>query len=431
MIVRRVFWVFLLVCGAISGSSAIAPCPCAVPSSDAPVQATQDKSAGHSARLVWKTGGNDRARSWVELHDLDTVLLSTVNAPAMTTSRWNSIFWVHVVPEGKPASRDQPPVLGSYQVTGHVVRFQPRFGLEPGIRFRAEFDPDALKKVVAELSPPGEATRQKLDLLAKLTREWSAWSHPIHPAQPTAKLAEVYPSSAELPENLLRFYLHFSAPMSRGEAYRHISLVNVATGKPVDSPFLELDEELWSSDGTRFTLVFDPGRIKRGIKPREELGPVLEAGKSYLLVVDRDWPDAQGTPLRSEFRKPFRVGPPDETSPDPRTWRIDAPRSDTIDPLTVRLQEPLDRALLDRLIAVHDATGKVVPGRRSISSGETIWRFTPEAVWRPGEYRLVVGTDLEDRAGNSVARPFEVDLAGPISKQIKSETIALPFRIAR
>ena len=258
----------------------------------------------------------------------------------------------------------------------------------------------------------------------------SAWSHPIHPAQPTAKLAEVYPSSAELPENLLRFYLHFSAPMSRGEAYRHISLVNVATGKPVDSPFLELDEELWSSDGTRFTLVFDPGRIRRGIKPREELGPVLEAGKSYMLVVDRDWPNAHGTPLRSEFRKPFRVGPPDETSPDPRKWRIDPPRSGTTDPLTARLPEPLDRGLLDRLIAVHDATGKVVHGRRSIESGETIWRFTPEAVWRPGEYRLAVGTDLEDRAGNSVARPFEVDLAGPISKQIKSETIALPFRIA-
>ena len=93
--------------------------------------------------------------------------------------------------------------------------------------------------------------------------------------------------------------------MSRGEAYRHIRLLDGA-GKPVDTPFLELDEELWLRDGTRFTLLFDPGRIKRGLKPREELGPVLEAGKSYQLVIDRDWLDAEGNPLKTEFRKTLR-----------------------------------------------------------------------------------------------------------------------------
>ena len=87
-------------------------------------------------------------------------------------------------------------------------------------------------------------------------------------------------------------------------------------------PFLELDEELWSPDGTRFTLLFDPGRVKRGLKPREELGPVLEAGKSYSLVIDRDWLDASGNSLKAGFRKTFRVGPPDETSPDPKTWTV-------------------------------------------------------------------------------------------------------------
>ena len=105
---------------------------------------------------------------------------------------------------------------------------------------------------------------------------------------------KVYPSRDLLPENLLQFYIFFSAPMSRGEAYRRITLLDIATGKIVDAPFLELDEELWSPDGTRFTLVFDPGRIKRGLKPREEVGPVLEAGKSYSLVIDRQWLDALG-----------------------------------------------------------------------------------------------------------------------------------------
>ena len=121
---------------------------------------------------------------------------------------------------------------------------------------------------------------------------------PLRPAHPiTLTVVEsVYPSAEILPENLLRFYLQFSAPMSRGEAYTHIRLLDAA-GRAVADPFLELNEELWSGDGRRFTLLFDPGRIKRGLKPREEVGPVLEAGKSYTLVIDRQWPDAQGNPL--------------------------------------------------------------------------------------------------------------------------------------
>ena len=172
-------------------------------------------------------------------------------------------------------------------------------------------------------------------------------------------MAQVYPSSTTLPENLLRLYIYFSAPMSRGEAYRRIKLID-PTGKPIDRPFLELDEELWSNDGTRFTLLFDPGRIKRGLKPREQFGPILEAGKSYSLIVDRDWPDATGSPLLAEYRKTIRAGPPDETSPDPKVWKVQAPLANTNDPLEVRFAEPLDRGLLDRLIGGSEPRRRVM-----------------------------------------------------------------------
>ena len=36
--------------------------------------------------------------------------------------------------------------------------------------------------------------------------------------------------------------------------------------------------------------------------------------------------------------------------------------------------------------------------------------------------RLKIGTDLEDVAGNSVARPFEVDATGPVTWRIASES---------
>jgi len=374
---------------------------------------------------VWRTRTADGSRAAVEVAGADPFALPALRMPAMTRDRWTSFLSVRVMSENKPGSEDNPPLLGSYRLDGDIIRFEPRFPLEPGVRYHAEFDPVRLHTLAQTRSPRSGIAESKHSSTTRLVAEFSL---PKKPAQSTAEVAEVYPTSTTLPENLLRFYLYFSAPMSRGEAYRRIRLLD-AKGMPVDSPFLELDEELWSSDGKRFTLLFDPGRIKRGLKPREEAGPVLEAGKSYSLVIDRDWPDAMGTPLKAEFRRSFQVGRPDDSSPDPKTWKVDPPRVNTQYPLLVRFPEPLDRALLDRLIAVRASTGEDVPGRISVAGGETLWRFTPAYPWRAGDYLLVIGTELEDMAGNSVARPFEVDLAGPISQRVATEKVTLPFRI--
>ena len=146
-------------------------------------------------------------------------------------------------------------------------------------------------------------------------------------------------------------------------------------------------------------------------------------------MVNDGWTDAAGQTLQAGFRKAFRAGPPDETSPDPKTWSVRPPAPETRDPLEVRFPEPLDRALLDRLIAVRDGADKPVSGTVAVDDEETAWRFVPAVPWRPGEYRLVIGTDLEDAAGNSIARPFEIDAVGPITRRITTETVALPFRI--
>jgi hypothetical protein len=159
------------------------------------------------------------------------------------------------------------------------------------------------------------------------------------------------------------------------------------------------------------------------------VGPVLVAGRSYTLVIDAGWPDAEGHPLKSSFRKTFRTVTADETSPDPKNWAIRPPSPGTREPLEVRFPEPIDRALLDRLIAVRTPEERFVAGAISVDEEETRWRFTPEAPWTPGGYQLVVGTDLEDVAGNSVARPFEVDEFRPIEAKIIQQTVAVPFRI--
>src|SRR5262249_4175805 len=151
--------------------------------------------------------------------------------------------------------------------------------------------------------------------------------------------------------------------------------------------------------------LIDPGRIKQGLKPREDLGPVLENGKSYTLVIDAKWPDANGNPLKEAFRKSFKVGPPFETSVDPKTWKLRPPTVD-VDYLTVAFPVPLDHALLQREMWVIDADGKQVPGTVILADHERRWDFHPAALWKAGRYRLVAKITLEDLAGNKIGHVF-------------------------
>jgi hypothetical protein len=298
---------------------------------------------------------------------------------------------------GSPVS-----MFGEILAERDQLTFVPRFPFSPGVEYLAVFQ-----------SPAGEKVKKLFRI-------------PTPPPSAPTFVRAVFPSRDTLPENLLKFYLHFSAPMSRREAYRRVHL-RQSSGREVELPFLELGEELWDRSGMRLTLLFDPGRIKRGLKPREDSGPALEEGKSYTLVVDRDWPDAEGQPLREGFRKAFQVSAPDDRQPDPKAWTLVPPRTDTTEPLSVTLDEPLDEAMLNRSLVVVDAAEKTVEGRVEIDRGETRWRFHPGAAWKAGKYTLVVDTVLEDMAGNSIERPFEVDVARPVERKVSARTIRLPF----
>ena len=54
-------------------------------------------------------------------------------------------------------------------------------------------------------------------------------------------------------------------------------------------------------------VFFDPGRVKDGILPNKQMGPVLEAGRTYTLLVREDWQDTNGLPLK-EHLPPFVPG---------------------------------------------------------------------------------------------------------------------------
>ena len=299
---------------------------------------------------------------------------------------------------------DAQPMAGRCVVdkAQKALRFEPTFPFQPGLPYFVAFQPGGKGFASATIEIP-------------------------KPQTPPTVVEQVYPTASVLPENQLKFYIHFSAPMSRGEAYEHIKLLD-SNGKVIEAVFLELGEELWDPANKRFTLLFDPGRIKHGLKPREDLGPTLENGKTYTLVIDGKWTDANGNPLKEGFRKNIKAGPPIEKAVDPQTWKVQPPSAPN-EPLTVSFPTSMEHALLHRELWVTDAAGKRVPGAVKVSDEEKTWQFTPQAAWKPGAYKLVAKATLEDLAGNRIGRLFEVDVFQKIDREITAETVEVPFAV--
>jgi len=278
-----------------------------------------------------------------------------------------------------------PPLLGTCSVTDSDLRFTSRFPLSPAVRYRVEL---ASRLIDSPYELPAVVfTSRERKLL------------------PAATVSAIYPTADILPENLLKFYIHFSAPMSRGEAYQRIHLMHGVN--EVEAPFLELGEELWDAEQKRFTLFVHPGLIKRGLKPREDRGTPMAEGKEYSLRIDSKWLGADRQPLAAAFVKKFRVVGPDENQPDPKKWKIVAPRANSKQPITLTFDESLDHAMLNRVVRVRDASKALIAGSISIKDRETVWCFEPTDPWKSGTYIISIATNIEDLAGNSLARPFE------------------------
>jgi len=319
------------------------------------------------------------------------------NAPASPPAKgWSSLFAVYTGPA------DGPQLLGAYSVEGGALTFRPRFPFAPGVRYRAVFR-----------SPDGVSVER-------------IFEGPSKPTIPEARVEAVYPSAAVLPSNILRLYVYFSAPMSRGEAGAHLRILDDKK-KPLEGVFLP-GEELWDPTGRRLTMTFDPGRIKRGLTSNQKMGPPIAEGRLYNLVIDREWLDARGVAMKEGFRKTFRGGPANRVSPDPAKWRIAPPKAGTVDALSVEFGEPMNSALLQRMLSVQGPGGGI-EGTVSTGPEERTWRFVPQSPWRAGDYRIVVDTNIEDLAGNHIGQAFDIDVFEHVTEHIATKTVSLTFRV--
>ena len=98
------------------------------------------------------------------------------------------------------------------------LRLVPHFPYEPGLVYRATFDPGAVR---------GCLPQDALELVFCLPR----------PGVPSPTVVDhVFPSGDCLPDNLLRFYVCFSNPMQSGHAEAEVSLLGLDGHPRADVP---------------------------------------------------------------------------------------------------------------------------------------------------------------------------------------------------
>ena len=342
--------------------------------------------------------------AYVEVKGLPGPTLRALDRAGLTAEEWSSVLRVAV-------SADAPAVLGEYSIADDAVRFTPLFPFDEGRQYQVRFDPGRLRGASADAGGVVEG----------------AVGRPASTATPSTSVVRVYPSGDEVPENLLRMYIEFSGPMGRKSGVEHIRLLDQA-GREITGAVLPLDYEFWSPDHKRFTVFFDPGRVKKGILPNRQMGRPLETGRSMTLVVSREWRDEHGQPLKADFTRTYRVGPPQEEPLDPASWRIQPPAAGTRGGVVVTFPRPLDHGLLMRALGVT-RDGQPVAGDITVEPGETRWTFIPHDPWRAGAYGLLALDLLEDPAGNEIGRAFEVANAGAVEKGPVPKTITLPFTV--
>jgi len=238
----------------------------------------------------------------------------------------------------------------------------------------------------------------------------------------TASGVDIYPTASELPENLLRLYVYFPASMAPSEGLQSVTLLD---GKdvPVNGAFLATNQELWSPDRRRLTVLLDPGRVKSGLAAHELMGRALVPGERYTLVVSGAALDSEGCTLGKDARHSFTVAAADLQPPNPANWTLTEPRLGSSDTLGVDLGSTHDHLSMAYRIRVVDDEAKIVPGAIALGPSETSWQFTPRRPWQDVTYQLVVDERLEDLAGNRPGVLFD----RPVSASLGDWLSTIPF----
>jgi len=229
------------------------------------------------------------------------------------------------------------------------------------------------------------------------------------------EITAVFPSSDTLPENLLRMYIHFSKSMKTIGNLEKIKLLDKNGAEVVGAIFNNV-YELWDKEQKQLTLIFDPARVKTGLKTNENMGRALQLGEQYQLVIGQ-LEDVEGTQIKEAFIKSFYVSKEDRLSPNTKQWIVEIPKSNSQLPLIIYFPEMLDRLSLLQRLQLTDKNNQPLNGQIEIIKQKTGWRFVPTEKWSSGDYNLYIHARLEDPAGNNLNGLFDHKIGSLKNKQ--------------
>lgn len=228
------------------------------------------------------------------------------------------------------------------------------------------------------------------------------------------QVENIYPSSDTLPSNQLKFNILFSTTMS-DIAYPHINLLD-SDGNEIKRALLKEIPELWNEDKTALTIWIEPGRIKKGLGPNEELGEVLYKDQTYYLRISSDIRDRNGIQMNQEYLKKFVATYEDSIIPNIDDWIITSPNTMNMYKLKIDFPESMDYGSMMENLVVYNSNFGEIKGQWFFGKDERSIIFEAHTKWLKGNYTLRINSVVEDLAGNNLKRSFNHQIGNNVNE---------------
>jgi hypothetical protein len=327
--------------------------------------------------------------------------------------RWHEFFSIKV--DNKIESTfTTPNMAGDYRFTENSLLFMPRFPPVPEQHYNVLFNADLFTK----------------KFTTNFRFKQSTYSQRFYidtpNFKPTTQVSKILPLAHIVPQNILKFYVYFSEPMSMEDPLKYITITD-DNGVVINDAFVRVPEGLWDQQKTRLTLFVHPGRIKRGVGLNIKKGMVFQKGMRYQINVNKNFKDYRGVTLVSNITKVFSVSQSIYQTLSPENWTLILPDVQSEQSLIIEPERILEPVLAKKMIhVVNKKTGRKVSGSIEVDSLASTLTFKPKTAWVPGKYELIVDDRLEDLAGNTTTALFDEDIS---KKQSKHQGTPIIFEI--
>ena len=318
----------------------------------------------------------------VKSPELTKAALDQLENSSLTFDEWSSIFSVRV-------SKDARPTLGSYSIQKNQIIFKPRFLPDPNIVYLITFSYQRLNEVFG-------TGLSDIEINKKIQFKSANYL--------ATQITEITPRADSLPANLLGVYLHFNGPMGFENPYSYINLYDEQK-RLIKDAFVELPEGLWNENRTRLTLLFHPGRVKRGVGPNVKQGSIFEEGKSFTIQVSNQWTDANGNQLTYPFTKSIVAIGAVRAKMSVESWIVNTTCNDSCR-ILIKPDHLLDLEMAIRYLQLKDSNNQAIPIKITSRRDGSIELKSSSIL--PGKtYHMIIDPQLEDVCGNTFLNSFD------------------------